>query len=287
MRLPASGPPSAPADLLDLPGGVAVYLGAHPALLAFALAVLGAASLAAVRNIRLGRLHYSSYRICAMFFGLFALHWLLFPPREPAGLVWAALVIAAFWVLYAAVEPLIRGTFPAALISWIRTVDGDWRDPVGASHILGGITTRMLSLPVLILARFLAHAARPPTDSLAGLRASIGYTLGSIELGSATGLLTISALLVLRRIIGRKGWPTGVMVVLGGLAAPWTAVGFFSGALNVGVGIWLVNRFGWLALLASNIALQLFLGAKGLWSAPLSVILTSSGWALYSVLSRE
>ena len=260
---------------------------AHPALLTIVIAIFLLTAAVTVRNLRLGRLHRTSYRICAAFFGLFAFHWLLFPDRQPLYLVWAGAIIGAFWVLYAAVEPLIRRTFPDALISWMRTVDGNWRDPLGASHILGGITARMASLPVLLMIQILGHASRPAVNPLAGVRETIGYTLGDIELGSATGLLTISSLLALRRAIRRKGWPTAAMVLLGGLVAPATPVGFASGALNVGLGIWLVNRFGWLALLAGNIALRLFLGARGQWIIPWSVMLVSSGWALYSVLSKE
>ena len=262
------------------------WLVAHPVWLGVAALALLAAAAAAWRNVRLRRSHVRSWRLSAVFFGLLTLQGILL--RMPLkGTLWAAILVGAFWTLYIAVEPYIRRTFPAALISWFRAVDGSWRDSLAASHILGGITARTLSLPAVLLA-----GIHPMTSPGTELRLTIAHTLGSIVAGSASGLITISSLLVLRRTIRRKAWPTVVMIVLGGLAAPRTPAGFFIGALNAGIGIWLVNRFGWLALLAGNIALQVFLwmpldvGLARLF-LHLAVFAAASGWALYCVLRAE
>jgi hypothetical protein len=273
------------------------WLTSHPILLAIAGVVLAAASIAARRNWKLGRMHAGSFRICAFFFSLFMLHWLLVAHHVASywelyllamGILWASFIVGAFWILYAAVEPNIRRTFPAALISWHRMVQGCWGDPLAGSAVLGGITIRMASLPVLLL--LLRLPAKPAIQALAGPGWSLGYGLAAVELGSAIGLITISTLLVLRRLIRRKGWPTAGLIALGGLAsAAGGPAACITGALNIGLGVWTVNRFGWLGLLAGNVALQLFLwtpvnlgpGYTALWVPHLAAILFLAGWGFF------
>src|SRR5208283_1540399 len=50
------------------------------------------------------------------------------------GLGWSCLI----WVLNIALEPYVRRRWPATLVSWIRLLAGDFRDPLVGRDVLAG-----------------------------------------------------------------------------------------------------------------------------------------------------
>jgi hypothetical protein len=52
---------------------------------------------------------------------------------------WPAFIAGGFWLVYVALEPYVRRSWPDALVSWTRMCNGQIRDPVVASHILAAI----------------------------------------------------------------------------------------------------------------------------------------------------
>jgi len=64
-----------------------------------------------------------------------------------AGLLWGA----TMWMLYLAVEPWIRRSWPQAIISWSRLVSGQLRDPMVGRDILFGVAFGALWIVILTL----------------------------------------------------------------------------------------------------------------------------------------
>jgi hypothetical protein len=65
------------------------------------------------------------------------------------------------WVLYVALEPRIRRSWPEALIGWNRLLEGRVSDARVGSDVLAGIALRVLSEPPGMLARFFLPGAEP------------------------------------------------------------------------------------------------------------------------------
>jgi serine/threonine-protein kinase len=65
-------------------------------------------------------------------------------PDESGRIMWGlamALFLGCFyWVVYVALEPLVRRRWPQSLISWTRLLSGGLRDPLVGGHVLIGVT---------------------------------------------------------------------------------------------------------------------------------------------------
>jgi len=51
-------------------------------------------------------------------------------------LSWASFQAGFVGLLYLAIEPFVKRNWPDSLISWMRAVNGRFRDPLVTSHIL-------------------------------------------------------------------------------------------------------------------------------------------------------
>jgi serine/threonine-protein kinase len=119
--------------------------------------VLAAGLWLARRNIVSGRAdRRGATRIAAVVLGVNLASWLVAASHAPVvqefalffrAVAWALLEAAIVWVLYLALEPLLRRRAPASLISWTRLLAGRLREPlvgrdlllgtlVGAAHVL-------------------------------------------------------------------------------------------------------------------------------------------------------
>ena len=119
------------------------------AILVFIIALIGSALLA-LRNLRFGLGdRRGAFRLAAFYF-LLRLVWLVDAHHvnslsEELGIfiknVQTALFGAGFlWLLYLALEPIVRRHWPRRIISWSRLLAGDWRDPlVGRDVLIGAV----------------------------------------------------------------------------------------------------------------------------------------------------
>src|SRR5207249_2880404 len=98
------------------------------------------------------------------------------------------LFAAITWILYLALEPFLRRLWPEMIVSWVRLLDGRFRDPLVGRDVMVGLlagTVFALVLRTLVIAPAWVGLAPhrpdqmgPPIQiemfSLVGLRASLG-----------------------------------------------------------------------------------------------------------------
>jgi tRNA A-37 threonylcarbamoyl transferase component Bud32 len=165
------------------------------------------------------------------------------------------------WLLYIALEPLVRRTWPEMLVSWTRLLSGAARDSLVARDILLS-TAITSSLAAAVIA--LAALARP--GSIAAVEPSLAPLLGFSQCFASTalalnngvrfGLVALLLFLLLRRLRRLRGVaPACVGIVLAVIAytslvddiATVNSIALLM-ALSVGASILLLVRLGQLAL---------------------------------------
>jgi serine/threonine-protein kinase len=147
------GPEEVPyhATVIEPPLGERVFLWV---LIAFYVIAIITGSVLAWRNARSGRGdRRGAFRIAAVIFTAGLLSWVLggfhVPSVYEIGLLAQALMEALFsgalvWLLYMALEPIIRRVWPQRLISWNRVLIGAWRDPMVGRDMLVGAGAGLL-----------------------------------------------------------------------------------------------------------------------------------------------
>ncbi|MBD0370988.1 MAG: protein kinase [Pyrinomonadaceae bacterium] len=183
-----------------------------------------AGALVAWHNVRLGRGdRRGAARLALFVFILAELNWVTsthhIPDLGPEfnsfmdGLADTMLFVGLCWVMYLALEPLVRRRWPGRIISWTRFLAGDFRDPlVGRDLLIGGLLGLGLVLTFYLWNLTPGWLGRPPyqpsgidTDALLGFRRFISQFSNNI----LTGLLQslgFMFLLLLLYIVLRKEW---------------------------------------------------------------------------------
>jgi serine/threonine-protein kinase len=165
------------------------------------------------------------------------------------------------WLLYVALEPLIRRRWPDSLIAWTRLLSGRLSDPLVGRVLLAGALLGVfeaVSLEVLQLARR-AIEATPPIppfpwdDTLRGPRAVAGHLFNpAIAMFFA---LAPALLFFLLRAVLRKEWLAAAAFVLIQAVPSFLVGGLISGAFSLVIAaaeIFVFLRFGLLAWLFVN-----------------------------------
>jgi serine/threonine-protein kinase len=189
-------------------------------LILFFLLPMGAAVLAR-RQLKQGKGdRLGASRLAAFVFLAHMAIWLCYGHFAPAfdslGLFVLAVSTGLFaacitWILYMALEPLVRKLWPQTIISWTRLMSGRVRDPLVGRDVMFGV---MLGLTwVLILEiRFALGVARlgaapqlMSTDYLLGGRSTLGAWLYQLP-SAIQGTLVFFILLIVLRSVLRNRW---------------------------------------------------------------------------------
>jgi len=219
---------STPPSLLDRISG--------PLLSAWFVAVLIGGAVLARRNVRLGRGdRKGAMRLALAVMTLRLLQWVFAGHHVPtlveidlftANMAEALFVAALVWILYLAVEPYFRKFWPRQLASWVRLLDGRFRDPLVARDVLLGgllgilfalrshlyhLLPRWLELDIPQLGG-LADVGKEVT-ALRGLRHVIALLFGTLQ-GTVLNAFIGVTLLVLLRLLLRRSWPAVVVWIL-------------------------------------------------------------------------
>jgi protein kinase-like protein/zinc ribbon protein len=278
------------------------------------LLLLTGSAILARRNLRLGRGdRRGAFRLAAVVFASIIVAFLL-GAHHVADFYEFGLFIAAISlgvagsfgiaVLYVALEPYVRRRWPATLISWSRLLAGGVRDPLVGRDVLFGCLLSIVGICVLRLAWFIPSwrgqpPAEPyfgPTWQLLGARSVIADLSNNIGNAILTGLASL-ALLFLFRTLLRKDWAAAIaFVLLFGLVTTVLTGGAFAVILVprlilFGLSVFLLIRFGVLALVAANV-FNVFLGSFPLttnmsaWYADISLagmllMAAMAGYAFY------
>lgn len=119
---------------------------------------------------------------------------------------------ALTWLLYMALEPIVRRNWPELIVAWNRLLAGDWRDPLVGRDILIGALAGLAHFGLIFAGRLaeqylfldVSLTPFPVNHSLSGLRFAIASTLSHAAYGTFTGFLFVCGLVVLFLIFRRR-----------------------------------------------------------------------------------
>jgi serine/threonine-protein kinase len=262
------------------------------------LSLLVAGAMLARRNLHLGRgdrrgasrlaVFVLAAWLGAVFFGA---HHVLTTSYETWLFLVASVMGAAWfcftWILYIALEPVVRRRWPVTLISWSRLLAGGFRDPLVGRDVLAGCLLAAFSGALARLGWFvpswLGHAPPQPFSGpqwqFLGARtiiSNISLSLGPVLL-IPLGILFV---LFLLRALLRKEWAAAVafvlfFTVLEAAGNQFDPVIVASGLIFWALGVFLLIRFGLLAWVVQGFFVNLLNGFP----------LTTQGSAWYAGIS--
>jgi hypothetical protein len=262
------------------------------------LSMLGAGTLLARRNLRLGRGdRRGAARVAALVFVASASAWAFGAHHLTSGdefqqfllfLGNALAITSVFWVVYIAMEPYVRRRWPATLISWSRLLAGGFRDPLVGRDVLAGCLLGAFSIACVRLGWYVpSWLGHPPTMPYSGPQwqfLGARMIIADISNNLATSLLISFAylfLLFIFRALLRKEWAAAILciLVLAFISPPaagqFTPVAVATLVTSTSLTVFVLIRFGLLAVVA-NLVFGALLG---------SFPLTTQGSAWYANLS--
>jgi serine/threonine-protein kinase len=232
------------------------------------LIVVIVAGVVAVRNVRRSRGDRRGALRFALYLGAARMSWFLgahhmASPDEPrlffSHLAFAMLNVGLAFVFYLAVEPYARRLWPRMLVSWVRVLEGRFRDPLVGRDLLIGCAGGALSLLLgrLITWSFATFGGEPALPlwsdwSLEPLRGTVPalVTFAVIHTGRLMEIIFPVTTLLIFRLLLRRTWAAFI-------AASLLAMVLFypdSGSITAYVmGILLSLTFVWLVLLRAGL----------------------------------
>jgi serine/threonine-protein kinase len=249
-------------------------------IITFILVLIGSVLLA-IKNLRLGRSDRKGALRLALFVftstvvaRLFAAHHV--PSLDEFGVFLNGLQDAVFaggffWIVYVALEPLVRKRWPGRIISWTRLLGGDFRDPlIGRDVLIGGLLGLVIALwqLTLFLAReWLGDSTLKPALEPANLRLGMAYFPQSVVEQFSTPLLNSFQLLflvLLLSMIVRRDWLgfiVGWLVFAAALAflGGGEIVNWLSASVTAGIISFVLFRYGLLAVISCLVFLHFYL----------------------------
>jgi serine/threonine-protein kinase len=170
-------------------------------------------------------------------------------------LYWAA----SGWLLYIALEPLLRRTWPHLLISWSRLLSGRFKDPlVGRDVLLGtaaGTLLAALGLGGDLVPRLLGRPQLTPFTQaipvLGSTRDGLAVLIGGLYPAAYRGAALLLVLLLLYRLSGRRSVAGAIvfgMLLLTAIPGEDPLGGLPMAALRCAVGVTVVLRLGALSI---------------------------------------
>ena len=265
-----------PEEIVPSPWARLAHVGFH------LLFMIGLALLAR-HNLRRGRGDAKlAFRLACVAFGLVMAHWALGAHHVPGsaelevflgGLHRGFFAFALSWLFYLALEPYARKLWPRSMISWVRLLDGRFRDPIVGRDVLLGCVygtggSVVFHLPRLVplwlgLAPPRPDLPRHPAELLAlrGVSESLSE-LFAVQVNLLSHILFLVGALLLLRFVLRRTWLA--VIVHGTVYAMVYVSAWPQGYLTlpVWIGLWyfFLFRFGWVSVLVATVTADLLNG---------------------------
>jgi serine/threonine-protein kinase len=258
------------------------------------------AAIVALRNVRRGRGDRRGALRFALFMGAMRMAWFLgahhvASPEEADVLIdhlsFAMLRVGVAYVFYLALEPYARRLWPRMLVTWVRVLEGRFRDPqVGRDLLIGCAAGALITLSgrlaIWIPGAFGGVWSLPLWHAwgLETLRGPFAAFTAIIGIQTTTGLFSIifplTLLLVFRLVLRRTG-PAAIAVSLLGVLMFFPETGSIPGYI---VGFCLSTALFWFVLFRFGLlAFAAIFGVHWLLDQ-LPLTLQPPGWYLGSML---
>jgi serine/threonine-protein kinase len=201
--------------------------GTPPAQVGVILVLLLVAAMLAYRNVKSGRAdRRGSFRLGAFTFFVMIAIWALAPHVPDVSAEWrrflmgvavGLLLAGALYIVYLALEPFVRRSFPSMLVGWTRLVSGRIRDPIVGRDLLAGVLfgtaiaafDLLLTLAPVWFGRPEPIPHQPQVNTLSGLRELLLSLTGCLNNGLQNGLIFALQFALVRdvlmRLTGRLG----------------------------------------------------------------------------------
>ena len=212
-------------------------------------------------------------RVAAFIFACFMLDWALEThhvgniseyPLFIQGLGMSLFVAGLSWLIYIALEPLIRRRWPDSLIAWTRLLSGRFTDPLVGRVLLAGALLGIfeaISSEVAQLTRRAVEATPPippfPWDqTLRGPRFVAGHLVAAPAVSMLLALAFALLFFLLRAVLRKEWLAAGAFALI--LALPFEGGGFGGpiafafGLVQAAALILVFLRFGLLAFVFGN-----------------------------------
>jgi serine/threonine-protein kinase len=179
------------------------------------------------------------------------------------GLASAAVIGGVAWLVYIALEPMMRRYWPGMLISWTRLIAGNWKDSlVGRDLLVGASSGALIAILMGPIRRYippwlgeLPPAPRTMTDDPSRVRDGVAWLIQAPAISIWWVLALVMFLVFVRRIV-RVQWIAGIVVALffaaNYLGVPPLHVTLPVAAATTGFLVFIAIRFGLLAALVAH-----------------------------------
>ncbi|HEV7859046.1 MAG TPA: protein kinase [Pyrinomonadaceae bacterium] len=247
----------------------------------FMVVLIGSIVLAA-RSSRLGRGdRKGASRLALVVFVVGMLIWVFTSHHVPVaeefesfitGIQSSVFVACFFWLIYMALEPLVRRRWPTRIISWSRLLAGGWRDPlVGRDILIGALFGVLTILHIYVsywILRWLGGARfKPmvnPSSQLLGLNhfpqsffSQLGQSL-EVSFFYLFLLLLLSIVLRTNKLAALAAWLiyTCALALLIAAVGP---IGWLLAAMSAGLQVIVLHRYGLLSMLCAQFFYHIFI----------------------------
>jgi hypothetical protein len=180
------------------------------------------------------------------------------------GLADAAVLGVVAWIVYVALEPIMRRHWPGMLISWTRLLAGGWSDPlVGRDLLVGASSGAVIGILMGPVRRYiplwlgwLPLFPRGIQDDPSRVPSGLAWLIHAPALTVWWVLGLVMFLVLVRRVV-RLQWLAAVIVVLFfsanylGVTAPYVTLPTV--AVTVGLLVAIAIRFGLLAAFVCHV----------------------------------
>jgi len=232
------------------------------------LTVITVAGIVALRNVRRGRGDRRGALRLALYLGAARMSWFLGAHHvasadEPelffSHLAFAMLLVGLAYVFYLAVEPYLRRLWPRMLVSWVRVLEGRFRDPLVGRDILigsaaGALTAIIIGLSTWIPATLGGDPTLPLWSrwSLEPLRGTVPtlVTFAGIHSQALFEIIFPVTSILIFRLLLRRTWASLMAAGLMGMVLFYPDSGSIPGYL-VGYLLWLT--IAWLVLFRAGL----------------------------------
>jgi hypothetical protein len=202
----------------------------------------------------------------------------------------------AYWIVYVALEPYARRSWPRSLVAWTRLLSGRIRDPLAAGHILFGIVLGIGIQTVTAISSIWLSTAFVNLSALRGVRSAMG-DVAALPFELTVSLYVFLFYFLLRAALRRTWLAAAVFVLVGAavgsqqpepllwclvFAAVWSAELLAMlrwGLLPVAVGLMVSD------LLSFPLTINFSAWYAGYGIIPLALILGLAVWAFHTALA--